>query len=104
MKKEALRVSLNAKLKDNEIKLVEGIELKEPKTRLMDKFLKRLKVEKSALLILDKPDMKLQRCTRNLAGVSAELVSGLNAYKVLKYEIMVFTKPALESLLKRHSK
>ena len=97
----ALRSALAAKLTDGKLTVVENFELKAPKTAEMREALDALKVEKTALLVEaagKEGNRNLELSSRNLAGV--ELVPGneVHPYHLLRYEHVIFARPALEKL------
>jgi len=97
----ALRSALAAKLTDGKLTVVENFELKAPKTAEMREALDALKVEKTALLVETagkEGNRNLELSSRNLAGV--ELVPGneVHPYHLLRYEHVIFARPALERL------
>jgi large subunit ribosomal protein L4 len=96
----ALRSALAAKFSDGKLTVVESFELKEPKTQEFRKALDALKVEKTALLVEagKAENRNLELSSRNLAGV--ELVRGnqVHPYHLLRYDAVIFSRPALEKL------
>ncbi len=94
-KKLALKGALSSKLEAGELLVIDTLELKEPKTRIMSKFLEGLKVKKSSLIIVAKIDKLLLRAARNISGVKVMVGKDLNVYDVLKYKKIVITKEAV---------
>ena len=95
----ALRSALAAKFADGKLTVVENFELTEAKTGAFRKTLDTLGAEKGALLVDGAKDNRnLQLSARNIPGV--ELVSGnqVHPYHVLRYEAVIFARPALERL------
>jgi large subunit ribosomal protein L4 len=97
----ALRSALAAKLGDGKLIVVEDFELKEAKTKQMREALDALNVEKTALLV-DSPsksgNRNLELSARNLEGVELVAGSQVHPYHLLRYEHVVFSRPALEKL------
>jgi large subunit ribosomal protein L4 len=96
----ALRSALAAKFADGKMKVVESFELREPKTQAFREALDALKVKKTALLVepANSENRNLELSSRNLTGV--ELVRGnqVHAYHLLRYDTVIFSRPALEKL------
>ena len=96
----ALRSALAAKFADGKLTVVESFELKEPKTKEFRKALDALNVAKTALLIeaAKAETRNLELSSRNLEGV--ELVRGnqVHPYHLLRYDAVIFSRPALEKL------
>lgn len=94
-KRLALKGALSNKLEAGELLVIDALEIKEPKTRIMSKFLDGLKVQKSSLIIIAKIDKLLLRATKNISGVKVIVGKDLNVYDVLKYKKIVITKEAV---------
>ncbi len=96
----ALRSALAAKFADGKLAVVENFEISEPKTSAFRKALDALKVEKTALLVesAKQENRNLELSSRNLDGV--ELIRGneVHPYHLLRYDVAIFSRPALEKL------
>jgi len=97
----ALRSALAAKFGDGKLTVVENFELKEAKTKEFRKALDKLNAKGTALLVekyIGETEKNLHRSSRNLPGV--ELVAGnkVHPYHLLRYESVIFARPALEKL------
>ena len=96
----ALRSALAAKFADGKLTVVENFELKEPKTQEFRKALDALNVEKTALLVetAKVENRNLELSSRNLEGV--ELVRGnqVHPYHLLRCDVAIFSRSALEKL------
>lgn len=107
MKKAALIASLSAKLKEEGIKIVSGLEKVAPKTKDMAVVLQQFGVGKkngSILLVLpDNAKEKLthvQRAARNIPGVHILAAPYLNTFAVYSHKVVLFMQPALATLEK----
>lgn len=99
MRRKALDSALLARLLDQEIIVVDGLQLEEPKTRQVAGALKAVGVERSCLLALPTGEKVLYKSARNLPRVRVRQVGDLNAYDVLWPSRVVFTRPAFEAML-----
>ncbi|HYT58481.1 MAG TPA: 50S ribosomal protein L4 [Verrucomicrobiae bacterium] len=99
-RREALLSALSLKNRDGKIIIVDKFELDEVKTKLMVRALAELKVD-SALLVIPKSDVKIERSARNLPKVKVLRVEGLNVYDLLRYEHLILTEGALKLLEER---
>jgi large subunit ribosomal protein L4 len=99
-RREALLSALSLKNRDRKIIIVDKFELDEVKTKLMVRALAELKVD-SALLVIPKSDVKIERSARNLPKVKVLRVEGLNVYDLLRYEHLILTEGALKLLEER---
>jgi large subunit ribosomal protein L4 len=94
---------MTAKLNAGEIIVVDKIELKEAKTKLMAETLKKLQAEKKALVVLpereEKPEcINILRATANLPQAKVSYVNTLNVYDILNAGKLVLTVAAKESV------
>lgn len=102
MPKKALRVAtrmaLAARLADDEVKLVDGLELGSPKTAVVAKLLKSLGIaEKTVLVAPAKHDDMLWKSARNIDGVSVSPVGDLNAWSLLQPRAVLMTTAAIDA-------
>ena len=94
----AFKSAMTAKLNAGEIVVVDKLELKEAKTKLMAGVLKALNAEKKALVVLPEPEESVVRATANLAEAKVSYVNTLNVYDILNAGKVVLTKAAKESV------
>ena len=94
----AFRSAMTAKLNEGGIIVVDALNLKEAKTKLMAQALKNLKAEKKALVVLPEKDETVVRATANLAEAKTTYVNTLNVYDILNAVKVILTKAAKESV------
>jgi len=94
----ALKSSLNAKLKDNDVVLINEASLNLSKTRELINAFKFLKLTQGCLLVLDTKKVEILRASRNIPFLMIKSDKDINVYDVLKYKKLVLTKKALENL------
>ena len=94
----AFKSALTAKLNAGEIVVVDKLELKEAKTKLMAETLKNLQAEKKALVVLPEREESVIRATANLPQAKVSYVNTLNVYDILNAGKVVLTKAAKESV------
>ncbi|MCD6229119.1 MAG: 50S ribosomal protein L4 [Candidatus Omnitrophica bacterium] len=105
MKIGALKSALNAKLKDKEIVVVDGINLENYKTKSLLSILKKLKINSERVkLVVPTIEKNLKLASRNLEKVETETADNLNAYTALDCKKIIFTKQALEKIQERIKK
>ena len=99
MRRRALNSALLARLQDEEVLVLEGLDLAEPKTREVARVLEALGVERSCVLAIQPDEEVLYKSARNLPRTRVRRVADLNAYDVLWPGRIVFTRPAFEAML-----
>ncbi|MFZ0704018.1 MAG: 50S ribosomal protein L4 [Candidatus Korobacteraceae bacterium] len=97
----ALRSALAAKLQDGKLVVIDSFALGEVKTKAFRASLDKLNAKGKTLLVsqhIGETEKNLRLSSRNLKGV--ELVAGnqVHPYHLLRYDIAVFSQPALEKL------
>ena len=94
----AFKSAMTTKLNAGEIIVVDKLELKEAKTKLMAETLKKLQAEKKALVILPEREESVIRATANLPQAKVSYVNTLNVYDILNADKLVMTVAAKESV------
>jgi len=103
MKTLALFSALSSKLKDNQIKVIKGLETISPKTKMMVQVLHNLKIDTVAKILLITPKSgkeseSIYRASRNIKGVEILTANLINTYKVLDNTMILLMKDSIESL------
>lgn len=99
MKKAALLSALSDKASSKDIIGVSGIEKATGKTKEVTILLKKVGTDNALIITSDKQD-NVVRAVRNIQGVSVLPANLINAYEVLRHEILLLTKEAVERLKK----
>ena len=94
----AFKSALTSKLNAEELIVVDALELKEAKTKIMADVLKKLNATRKALVVLPEKDETVVRATANLAEAKTTYVNTLNVYDILNAGKVVLTKAAKESI------
>lgn len=113
MKRKALFSSLTSKVKDSEVKVIDGLEKIEPKTKKMAEVLKKLQLENGKQILLVTPSFtntsedkaiknlkNIYLSARNIKKVSVRGANLLNTYEVLQSSNILFMKSAIEDMKK----
>lgn len=104
MKKQALFCALSAFYQQNSIRVVDSLQKITPKTKVMVKLLKNLsfdpKNKQNILFVITKEFENAQKAARNIANVDILQAGQLNAYEVLRHNVLVFPQEAIEILTK----
>lgn len=103
MKTLALFSALSLKLKDNEIKIVKGLETILPKTKLIAEVLKNLEIKKASRVLLVMPKAgkeseTVYRASKNIEGIEIMSANSLNAYRVLDNALILMMKDSIDIL------
>ena len=96
-KRAALKSALTSRVVENKFVVVDELKLDEIKTKKFVEVLKNLNVEK-ALVILSDMDEKVIASAANIPTVKTTQTNELNVFDVLKYDTVVVTKAAVETI------
>lgn len=98
-RKIALYAALSAKIADDEVMVVDGLRLEEPKTKKMLEIINTLGISgESLLIVVSGRDNNVLLSSRNIPGVTVRPAGELHAYDVLSRTRVLITKDALEAL------
>ena len=95
MRRLALRCVLSAKVRDEELTILEQLKLDKPRTKEMAQILATLGVDSSALIVTAEPEENVVRAARNLSGIKITLASLLNVVDLLAYRRLLMTVAAV---------
>ena len=101
VRRAALCSALSLKVREGLLKVVNRLELPEPKTKRMVGLLKDLGVERRVLILLADDNVNVQLAARNLPDVKVLSVKGVNTYDLLYHEHIICPKDALAKLQER---
>lgn len=96
MRRAAIRQALSAKVRDQELTVVDSLSLSEVKSRLMAEAMDRLNLGRNVLFVTAHPEDTLKLSVRNFKDVHATTAGSLDAYSLLKYHRLVMDKDAVQ--------
>jgi large subunit ribosomal protein L4 len=94
----ALRSALSAKLRDGELKVVQGFTLDDNKTKSMKSVLTALETKRTVLLVSNGENRNLELGSRNLPGVKLVGTKDVTAYDLLAHQNVVLSEAAAVKL------
>ena len=101
----ATRMAIAAKIRDDQVVLVDELSFDVPKTSQMVGTLAALGCDvKSVMLATDEYNQNVYKSARNIRGVNVVPAAELNALTVLGADRLVLTKTAMDTLKKRAAK
>ena len=95
MKRQAVVSALSLKQENKQLKVLNDLSFKKPKTKEMVEILENLKLRGKTLLVVTKSDENILKSTRNIAGLTVSLSENLNGYDLLKNANVLFVKDAI---------
>lgn len=97
-KANALCSALSAKVRDDEILVLDSINLIDNKTKEVQQILDNLKLEKSVLLVLPEHNENIVRAARNIPNVTTIESSLINVYDVVSHNKCLILKDAVKKI------
>ena len=96
-KRAALKSALTSRVQEKKLIVVDELKFDEIKTKKFAEVLKNLNLDK-ALVVLNENDEKVVMSAKNIPTVKTTQINTINVYDVLKYNTVVLTKAAAESI------
>ncbi len=96
-KRAALKSALTSRVQENKLIVLDELKFDGIRTKNMKAVLDALNVQK-ALIILNENDQNVVLSARNLADVRTALTNTINVFDILKYNTVVVTKAAVETI------
>lgn len=96
-KRAALKSALTSRVNENKFIVVDELRMDAIKTKKFQEVLNNLKVKK-ALVILNDNDENVVLSARNIPAVKTAQTNTINVYDIMKYDTVVVTKAAVETI------
>ncbi len=93
----ALKSALSAKVSEDKLIVVEGMELDAPKTKTMQTLLDSLEMKK-ALVVVDAEGKNVTLSVRNIPTARGVFANSINVYDILKYDNVILSKSAVAAI------
>ena len=94
----ALKSALSYKVIDSELMVLDDIKLESSKTKEMLNIMKSLKLNKSALFVVNELTDEIVLASRNIEGVKVILPNEVNVLDVARYQNMIVTEDAVKAI------
>ncbi len=99
MRRLARDSALLAKIRANDVVVVDGFSCPEVKTKLMAGMFSALGADRGCLMAINERDRNVYLSGRNIPKADIRTVDELTAYEVLRRRKVIFTRPAFERLV-----
>jgi large subunit ribosomal protein L4 len=104
MNAQAIMMVLSAKLKDNELMIVDAFSFAEKKTKEVVKALKNLKIEGRTLIAYSQTEKDLRPLSRNIEKTSNIISDQLNVADMLNNKYVLMSKESVKMLEEKYGK
>lgn len=99
MRRLARNNAILAKIKANNVVVVDGFSLDAPSTKRVASLLRAVGAERSCVFALDRHDDTIHRSGRNIPKTDVKPIHDVNAYDVLRRKKFIMTRPAFDALV-----
>lgn len=111
IKNLGLKSSLNIKVKENNLIVVDDLRVEKPKTKDVFRIFSNLKIDRKkakksnkVLLLLEKRENNLEKALRNIDFLDFNLAKDTHTYEVMSHQKLIITKDGLTTLTNRLEK
>ena len=98
MRRLAIKCLLSSKVADGQLKVIDKLEITEPKTKDMVNLLKSLGVERTALIALERTDKAVVKAASNVPGAKVTQAGLLNVIDLLSHNNLIITADAIKAI------
>jgi large subunit ribosomal protein L4 len=98
MRKLALKCLLSDKVREGNIRLLQGLDFEEPKTKSIINVLSSLGIDSSTLILTARSTPNVVKSAANLPEVKVIPADLINVLDLLSYEILIATVPAVRNI------
>jgi large subunit ribosomal protein L4 len=102
MKQKALLVALSDKVRSDKIRVIDSLDIKNNKTRIVANLLKEMQINKSILMGFSVIESESYVAARNVKKVNAVETNQLNVYDVLNAEYLILSKDSINQLVDKY--
>jgi len=98
MRRLALKCALSSKIREENLKAIEGFVFEKPRTKDMVDILAAFGVDSTALIVSEHSNPSMIKSARNLANAKTLPSSLINVLDLLSYKMLVISVPALYNI------
>ncbi len=98
MTRQALRIALSIKLREEKVSVVDVLELKEPKTKAITSLISNFALTGSALIVTNGKNEMVYKSARNLQKVNVLPANQLNPLDIVRIKDLLLTRAAVETV------
>lgn len=103
LRQHALKCALSSKIADGKVIVLDEAKSKDHKTKTMAIALKDLGIKSAVIICGEELDANFARAVNNIPNIDVLPVQGANVYDILRRDVLVITKEAIEKLVGRLS-
>lgn len=100
----AMKIALSAKIASGKLIILDTVATKEPKTKAMVATMKAMDIKSAVFVCGPELDTNFALATRNIPLIDVTNSDGANVYDILRRDVLVLTKDAVNALTERLTK
>jgi large subunit ribosomal protein L4 len=100
----AFRHAFSARIQAGGVLAIESFDLADAKTKTLATLFKKLGITRGCLIVVDVPDAKLVRASRNIPKVAVVRAADVGVYDLVRYRTVLTTRAGLAALTARLAK
>lgn len=93
-----LKMALSSKVKDGSLTVIDNLDVKDGKTKVLVGQLEKLGLAKALFIDGDAINVSFAKASSNLVGINVLPAVGANVYDILRADALVLTRAAVEKL------
>lgn len=97
----AMKIALSAKAASGKLVILDSVVTKAPKTKAMVATMKAMDIKSAVFVCGPELDTNFALATRNIPLIDVTNSDGANVYDILRRDVLVLTKDAVDALTKR---
>ncbi|MBI1300314.1 MAG: 50S ribosomal protein L4 [Alphaproteobacteria bacterium] len=101
LRKHAMKVALSAKAAEGKIIVLDEVKAKTHKTKPMADAMKKFEINSALIIGGSEIDANFARATANLPRIDVLTSAGANVYDILRRDVLVLTKDAVNELTEK---
>lgn len=95
MRRLAIRSALSGKVADGQLVVIDQFALETPRTKEIVRLLRKVGIERSALIVTGEPDQTVKASARNLGALKVLPAAYLNVVDMMNHKSMLMTEDAV---------
>ncbi len=101
MRRLALRCALSQRVRENGLRVLEELQVEQPRTKTVAQILSKHGAAQGALLVTPEVNRNVYLSARNLPGTETSFVDQLNIYDVMRHPVILMPLDAVRRLEQR---
>jgi len=97
-RRKALFCALSEKARNNEIIALESYETETPKTKEFAELLKKMEIDRNALIVIPQKNAIIQKASNNIANAKTIIANYLNIHDLQKFRKVILLKDSINKL------